>query len=390
MPVRSRPIDSYPHGKARCIQVESGCGTMRIAIVNRHLRDGAGGSELQCDLIARGLVERGHEVTYVVSSPGAADLSDLPYGCSRAGSDPKGLLDATLASEPDVVYWRLNRLGLAPFLRGWRRTGVPVVFAASINDDVVPWPEERWPDLSTVGVRGFLSEVRSRTAHRAGYGSLREVAVLTVQREDFLGRAPVARQRVVRNVVSPERASFSWPRPYVAWVANLKPRKRPELLPVIAERLASHGVDLLVAGAVRDQRYRGLLAREGVPPNLHDLGVLDQEQVNGLLAGARLVAMTSEEEGFSNVLIHAWWSGVPTVSLEHDPDALIAREGLGHAAEGDLGGFLTAVERFATDPEGARTAGSRAAALARRIFDRDTNLDALEDALRLAVGTKSD
>ncbi len=363
---------------------------MRISIVNRHVRDGAGGSELQCDLIARGLLERGHDVTYVVSSPGSADLSDLPYAWSRAGSDPEVLLEATLAWHPDVVYWRLNRLGLAPFLRGCRRTGVPVVLAASSNDDVVPWPEERWPDLRSVGIRGFLSEARSRTAHRAGFGSLGDVAVLTVQRADFLGRAPVARQRVVRNLVSPERASFSWPRPYVAWVANLKRRKRPELLPVIADRLASHGVDLLVAGAVQDERYRGLLARERVPPNLHDLGVLDQEQVNGLLAGARLVAMTSEEEGFSNVLIHAWWSGVPTVSLEHDPDALIASEGLGHAADGDLGAFLAAVERFATDPEGARAAGSRAAALARRTFDRGTNLDALEDALRLAVDTESD
>jgi glycosyltransferase involved in cell wall biosynthesis len=362
---------------------------MRIAIVNRHLRDGAGGSELQCDLIARGLVERGHEVTHLVSSTGVADLGDLPYVCSRIGSDPKELLDATRAWGPDVVYWRLNRLGLAPFLRGCRRAGVPVVLAASHMDDLLPWPRERWPEPGSMGVRGLLAEARSRAAHRAGFGSLHEVAVLTVQREDFLGRAPVVRQRVVRNLVSAERASFSWPRPYAAWVANLKRRKRPELLPVIAERLAPHGVDLLVAGAVQDERYRGLLARERVPPNLHDLGVLDQEQVNGLLAGARFVAMTSEEEGFSNVLIHAWWSGVPTISLEHDPDALIVREGLGHAADGDLDTFLAAVERFATDPEDAHAAGSRAAALARRMFDRGANLSALEDALALAIDTGS-
>lgn len=91
---------------------------MRVAIVNRHLRDGAGGSELQCDLIARGLVARGHDVLHVVASEGDAALDGLPYACVRVGTDVDAAVAECAAWRPDVVYWRMNRLGLPRFVEG--------------------------------------------------------------------------------------------------------------------------------------------------------------------------------------------------------------------------------------------------------------------------------
>jgi glycosyltransferase involved in cell wall biosynthesis len=360
---------------------------MRIAIVNRHLRDGAGGSELQCDLIARGLAARGHHVVHLVTSQGTADLTGLPYRCVRVGAGEDAVIEALVAEEVDVAYWRLNRLGLPAFVAGCRRAGVPVVFATSSNDDVARWPQEGWPGPREVGLRDHAAQLRWRVVHRLGHRALRDVDVLTVQREDFLGRAPTRRQVVVRNSGSSDadRTTFSWPRPYVAWVANMKRRKRPELLPAIADRLAVHGVDVLFAGALRDDRYASLL-QPGAAANLHYLGVLDRSGVGGLLAAARCVAVTSEEEGFSNVLIHAWSLGVPTVTLEHDPDGLIGREGLGAMACGDVERFLDALQQYATDGERSARAGERASALARVLFDPEANLDRLEDALRTAGG----
>jgi glycosyltransferase involved in cell wall biosynthesis len=360
---------------------------MRIAIVNRHLRDGAGGSELQCDLIARGLAARGHEVVHLVTSEGTADLTDLPYRCVRTGPSAGALVEAVVAAGADIAYWRLNRLGLPAFAAGCRRGGVPVVFAASSNDDVLRWPAEGRPALGEVTLRDHASQLRWRVLHRLSHRALRDVAALTVQREDFLGRAPTREQVVVRNSAAPDTgaAAFAWPRPYVAWVANIKRRKRPQLLPVIADRLAAHGVDVLFAGALRDDRYAALL-RPGAAPNLHHVGVLDQAGVDGLLAGARCAVITSEEEGFSNVLIHAWRHHIPTISLDHDPDGLIARHGLGVMADGDVDRLLDAVERYATDAELAAQAGARASTLAARLFDAGANLDRLEEVLRTAAG----
>jgi glycosyltransferase involved in cell wall biosynthesis len=114
--------------------------------------------------------------------------------------------------------------------------------------------------------------------------------------------------------------------------------------------------------------------------------VLDQAGVDGLLAGARCAVITPEEEGFSNVLIHAWRHRIPTISLDHDPDGLIARHGLGVMADGDIDRLLDAVERYATDAELAAQAGARASGLAARLFDAGANLDRREVVLRTAAG----
>lgn len=359
---------------------------MRVAIVNRHLRDGAGGSELQCDLIARGLVARGHDVLHVVASEGDAALDGLPYACVRVGTDVDAAVAECAAWRPDVVYWRMNRLGLPRFVEGCRRAGSRIVFASSHIDDVVRWPRRPWPAVrrGLEGARDHVGELRTRASERRSYRALRSCAALTVQREDFLDLAPVARRAVVRNSVAAPTSPFTWPRPYVAWVANLKRRKRPELIAPVAARLAPRGVDVLVAGAVHEERYRGLLEDAG--STVHHLGVIGQAEINGLLAGARCVVNTSEEEGFSNVLIHAWWHGTPTVSLEHDPDGLIATHGLGVSAQGDLGRLLAGVERYADDPSAAAEAGARAAALARTLFDAEANLDVLEALLSDVAG----
>jgi glycosyltransferase involved in cell wall biosynthesis len=351
---------------------------MRIAIVNRHLRDGAGGSELQCDLIARGLVARGHEVLHVVASEGEASLDGLPYACVRVGSDIGAAVDACLAWRPDVVYWRMNRLGLPRFVAACRRAGVPVVFASSSNDDVSRWPEESLPALHSGSLRDMLAELRSRLRHRASYPALRDVAALTVQREDFLGRVAVGEQIVIRSLIDDAFSPFFWPRPYVAWVASLKRRKRPELIPSIADRVAPLGLDVLVAGAIQTTDQQEMFVGGGRSGNLHHLGVLDQASVSGLLAGARFVVITSEEEGFSNVLVHSWWHGRPTLTLEHDPDGLVASQDIGASTRGDFESLLAAVARYASDDALAEAAGSRARALSRRLFDNDENIDALE------------
>jgi hypothetical protein len=353
---------------------------MRIAIVNRHLRDGAGGSELQCDLIARGLVARGHEVLHVVASEGEASLDGLPYACVRVGSDIGAAVDACLAWRPDVVYWRMNRLGLPRFVAACRRAGVPVVFASSSNDDVSRWPEESLPALHSGSLRDMLAELRSRLRHRASYPALRDVAALTVQREDFLGRVAVAEQIVIRN-----RSSMTCVLSVLLAASVCRLGREPQAQeasqsssPSIADRVAPLGLDVLVAGAIQTTDQQEMFVGGGRSGNLHHLGVLDQASVSGLLAGARFVVITSEEEGFSNVLVHSWWHGRPTLTLEHDPDGLVASQDIGASTRGDFESLLAAVARYASDDALAEAAGSRARALSRRLFDNDENIDALE------------
>jgi glycosyltransferase involved in cell wall biosynthesis len=372
---------------------------MHVAVVNRHPTDAVGGSELQCDLFARGLAARGHEVTYVALHSSQRDMAGTavaaePYTIHRL--DGRGSQDAAVIARAvrdagaDVVYWRYGREqldGVAALLghgRGGAR--IPVVLAVAHVDDVSRWPTGPFPRGA---LRDRAAEVRRRVRHRRSWRAFVPpdgVAAVAAQREDFLDHVPVSLQRHVPNIVDPQHAPFDWPRPYVAWVANLKARKRPEEIVPLARVLAEHGVDLVVAGAVQDERYRSLARTDPSLPNLHPLGPLPPARAAGVIAGARCLAVTSRPEGLSNAMIQAWWHGVPTVSIDYDPDGAIARHGLGSVWGGDVDAFRAAVARCAIDATTRTVAGDAARAYARERFAAERNVVLLESLLLETVG----
>lgn len=364
--------------------------SLRIAVINQHPDDVIGGSELQAELVARELAARGHEVTFVAmrSEGHGSARAATPYRLVRVGhaaaAHPDEVAAVVRGAGAEVVYWRMNRIGLDGVARALAAgpRSIPVVLAVAHVDDVSPWPTG---PLSASGARGRLAELRHRWAHRRSWRAFRDVAAIASQREDFLGRVPVALQRHVPNVVDPHAVPFVHPRPYVAWVANLKPRKRPELLVPLAHALAPQGLDLVVVGGVQDPRYAHLVDPVAGAPNLHALGPLPPADTAGVIAGARVLAVTFRPEGLSNALLQAWWHGVPTVSLDYDPDGLIASASLGAVCDGDVGRFLAEVARLATDATERTAAGRRAADLARERFAATVGITALEGLLRAVV-----
>lgn len=359
---------------------------LRIVVVNRHLRDAVGGSELQCDLVARGLTARGHEVTYLAvgGSGGSASEGGEPsttrsaYRIVDVTASAGGIVAAVRDLQPDVVYWRYGRRHLDPVVRATRRIGVPVVLAVAHADDVARWPPRAWPDQ----LRRWPGDARQRLRHRASYRALGRVAGVASQREDQLPAVRDRPVRLVRNLVvlpDPAPGPRTHPRPYVAWVGNLKARKRPELCRDLAEALAPLGVDVLMAGAVQDPAYGELIRPDPARPNLRYLGHLAAPEVSALIAGAICVPITYRPEGFSNVLLQAWAHGRATPSLGYDPDGLIASERLGGVADEDRSRFIALVRDLVRDQEVAAAAGARAAAVVRDRFDPERALDALED-----------
>lgn len=354
---------------------------MRVAVINQHPADVVGGSELQCDLVARGLFARGHDVVYLAvdPEPAPAAMPDVPYRLHRVAADAAAIVEACVAVRAEVAYWRMNRLRLPGVVTSLEAVGVPLVFAIAHEDDVTRWPVRPW--LREVGLRDRLHEWRLRVRHRRSWSSLGRVAAVASQREDLLGRAPVRDQRLIRNLMPEAEEAFHWPRPYLTWVGSLQQRKRPEVLEDVADAIAPSGVDLVVAGELRDARYLPLVSAASARPNLHHVGVLSQAQVLGLLHGARATVITAREEGFANVLLQSWWHGTPTVSLGYDPDGLIERESLGAVCGEDLPTFLAAVRRSALQDPRTEHHGQRIAAFVRRAFDTATTLDLLEGLL---------
>lgn len=341
---------------------------MRITLVNQHPAYALGGSEVQTAQIAESLARLGHEVQYVCPTidghcPPVDDLAYTLLGCRPKAED---IARTALSFSPDVVYWRFNRREARATIARIQSAGIPAVFAASSVDDLLKWrsPSRRRPGLS--GMRGLLD-------HRRNHRAVSEARALTVNNQAFLSLAPDA--VYVPNIWEPVNTTWDRPRPYVAWVSNLKPPKRPELFVRLAEELSDLDLDFLMAGKPSSD-YSWIRDYAG-PGSVEFLGQVEPETVSRLLSSAALHVHTCGPEGFPNVFIQAWIHGTPSVTYEFDPAGLIREQRLGGCADGDWDLFVSTVRRLLVDDGERDAVGARAKAFATREFSESHALPLL-------------
>jgi len=120
----------------------------------------------------------------------------------------------------------------------------------------------------------------------------------------------------------------------VAWVANLKDWKRPEIFVKLANDLKHlSDVKFFMCGKPMMKNYEDLKSNIDATENLTYLGECSQDQVNQLLADSHIFVNTSRDEGFPHTYMQSWMRGTPVVSLEVNPDGIFNQGNLGYFAE---------------------------------------------------------
>ncbi|WP_343089279.1 glycosyltransferase family 4 protein [Methanocalculus natronophilus] len=362
---------------------------MKILIINSHPSDALGGSEMQCDLIARGLTERGNEVIYgAVGRKRKESYTGLPYRVVSLAIERRGALTKVLQEEnPDVIYWRFNKHYLLQAVKESKRAGVSFVFAVSHVNDVTKYA------YKPIMVRSRMDKALSyflilvQMIHSGwNYRAFQYVTAVTTLNSQYLGRLPVKKQRVVWNSVPLSEDPFNWEKKYCVWIANIKPSKRPEayikLASILKERCPE--LDFLMIGAIQNKFYNSIIQEAEEHNNFYYLGFQSPEFVNGVLAKAECMLHTCEPEGFGNNFIQAWIQGCPTITLEFDPDGLIQTEHLGFVS-GTIEQMANDVETLLKDEKLGDEIGNRAQAFAHANFTPDRMVDEIEAFLEEVV-----
>lgn len=335
----------------------------------------AGGAEVQQVLLARELARRGHHVTMVVKDYGqksremmdgvAAVVAPFRYFKSFGGhpayfpGDTVSLLRILKAINADVYVLKepvflLFALALLRKLSGKRI----VKWCAHIR-------ECRRADPGFAR-RRYLQPMRSLYLWGTHHTDL---AIFQTDEQ----RALAARELgwygpVIRNLLpdAPQAAEASPAKDFdVLWVGAMNPHKQPERLLDLAEALP----DLrfcIVGGAGADRALYDRVQRRALAlPNVTFVGFVPFDQVGDFFRRARLFVLTSECEGFSNVCLQAWQAAIPVVSLQLDPDGIIATHQLGMVA-GNPMNLVSQVQRLAADESRREALGRNG----RRYYER--------------------
>lgn len=296
----------------------------------------AGGAEVYLETIARGLLERGAEVTIFCAAHGNAPEVEVRDGItfrrrgSKMGVYLRGLqlLLTRRLGKVDVVVDVQN--GMPFFTRLATRKPV-IVLVHHVH-------REQWPVVYP-GLTGRIGWwIESRVAPRL-YRRCQYIAVSQATREE-LSALGVARSRiaVVHNGTepAPPTEGVQSPSPLVCTVGRLVPHKQVEHVIDACVRLRrTHpSLELAVVGSGWwADELREHTRRVGAEDFVHFEGQVSETRKHEIYARSWVMALPSLKEGWGLVVGEAGMHGTPTVAYR---SAGGTRESIAHGTSGLL------------------------------------------------------
>jgi glycosyltransferase involved in cell wall biosynthesis len=304
----------------------------------------AGGAERQMVLLAWSLAAAGYRVAHIVYP--VRDAAALPPRLTLVARRPhvgertvpgrlreaRRIWGAFDDADASILIVRSGTpvVGLAGLYSRVRRRRL--IFSGANNSD---FTRETFVSggyrvrLYDVGVRladaVVVQSEDQRTLAQRTYPQLRRVVKIPSFAEADIAPAPV-----------PERMSF-------LWAGRCVDYKRPLCFVELA-RAVPEARFVMIAVPEGDVSSGALLERlrsvASEVPNLELLPPIPRASMAELISCAVAVVNTSRLEGMPNVFLEAWAAGVPVLTLEFDPDGIIATAGLGVAAGGSWDDFV--------------------------------------------------
>ena len=319
------------------------------------LRGHIGGVERQTALMARWLIDRGHEVSVCTWTEGGAqdevrDGVTILKTCLRFAGVPivrffhprwTALNSAMARADADIYYQNCAEETTGQVAIWANRHQRRFVFSVASDPECDPalpiLPSLRERVLYRRGLKladGIITQTESQqTLLRSGFG---------LDSTSLPMPSDVHADSDFQTLNRAREAGLS-----ALWVGRMMPVKRPEMLIDIARSLP--GIRFhVVGGADQDADYWNVIESTAASvPNLVLHGRRDREDILPLYRACHLLLCTSILEGFPNTFLEAFAHGVPVLSTV-DPDGLLERQQMGaHCV--DVESFVSRIQHIAAD-----------------------------------------
>lgn len=348
----------------------------------------AGGAERQVVMVATGLAARRWRVGLVsnhvrMGLPAAMDgvqlLFHRPYG-------GKGRHSRRVAYLREVGRMLFSVDAGALVQRSAGSTTGYVALAARLKRRRFVYSSASVSDFS------FERLEPSRLVVRLFHMGVRLAGAVVVQTPEQveLCRERFGREPVMIKSMAEEQPLRGEEREAFLWVGSLAHYKRPEALVALARALpqAHFWVVPLAAGPVEGGGLEWLRAAEVELSNLELLAPRPRAELGELIARSVAVVNTSDYEGMPNVFLEGWARGVPALALNHDPDGVIEREGVGSFAGGSTERFAELAAAMWSERCDQREVAARCRDYIAREHSSERILDCWEDILELRSRTR--
>ena len=210
----------------------------------------------------------------------------------------------------------------------------------------------------------ILSKRRDRILYRFGVWRADQIVVQSDEQVQLCQAAFGRRPTLIRSLATVSEAPKQVPEAFL-WVGRLVSYKRPLDYVALARAVPDARFWMVgVPAVLASERPTADAVRAAAAdlPNLELLEPRPRAEIEALMERAVASVNTADFEGMPNVLLEAWSRGVPALVLNHDPDGVVTRYGLGDFA----GGSLAALADLAREQWSQR---SDRAELARRCRD---------------------
>jgi glycosyltransferase involved in cell wall biosynthesis len=323
-------------------------------------RDYMGGAEVQATMIAHALKAKGLRVAHVVypvPGPRRVDASS-PTVVER--SDWQGDRRLGQLAETGAIWRGLERADAEAYIV--RGSGGHVIAASTFCRA----RSRRFVFSSSSELDfDFARPDRDPRTLQIYKASLRLAARLALQterqRELALRALPDSDPVVIPSFAEPAPGTNSGGQ-YFLWVDRLVEYKLPDRYVELAEALPD--ARFRMVASLMSETPPGMAERiEAAAERLPNLELLPPRPRFELLEEMRdavALVKTSRVEGMPNGFLEAWARGVPVLSLNVDPDAKIANNEIGVAADGSMERLIEAAAGLWRAPELRTAIGERA------------------------------